>query len=166
MTLTIKLGGNWNSFQLANSAPPLSVTDSAIAPSARMNWATCSRYWGATAMKHFVSIRIRIRKNTLRDKHAYTHRWGSEAPRNVGCKGRLGTRPCHQDGLHVYCTSAIFAFQQECCSVHRPRCNSNICNCCSLRLIQRQRLSHAGACVPLRVIERCCFECVQIQMLP
>ena len=28
--------GNWSSFQLANSAPPLSVTDSAIAPSARM----------------------------------------------------------------------------------------------------------------------------------
>ena len=36
MTLTIKLDRNWNSFQLANSAPPLSVTDSAIAPSARM----------------------------------------------------------------------------------------------------------------------------------
>ena len=36
MTLTIKLDGNWSSLQLANSAPPLSVTDSAIAPSARM----------------------------------------------------------------------------------------------------------------------------------
>ena len=36
MTLTIKLDGNWSSFQLANSAPPLSVTDSTIAPSARM----------------------------------------------------------------------------------------------------------------------------------
>ena len=36
MTLTIELDGNWNSFQLANSAPQLSVTDSAIAPSARM----------------------------------------------------------------------------------------------------------------------------------
>merc|ERR1712197_274260 len=36
MILTIKLDGNWNSFQLANSTPPLSVTDSAIAPSARM----------------------------------------------------------------------------------------------------------------------------------
>ena len=33
MTLTIKLDGNWSSFQLANSAPPLSVTDSAIARS-------------------------------------------------------------------------------------------------------------------------------------
>ena len=41
MTLTIKLDRNWNSFQLANSAPPLSVTDSAIAPSARMR-ETCS----------------------------------------------------------------------------------------------------------------------------
>jgi hypothetical protein len=38
MTLTIKLDRNWSSFQLANSAPPLSVTDSAIAPSARMLW--------------------------------------------------------------------------------------------------------------------------------
>ena len=36
MTLTIKLDGNWSSSQLANSAPPLSVTASAIAPSARM----------------------------------------------------------------------------------------------------------------------------------
>ena len=36
MTLTIKLDRNWSSFQLANSAPPLSATDSAIAPSARM----------------------------------------------------------------------------------------------------------------------------------
>ena len=37
MTLTIKLDGNWNSFQLANNTPPLSVTGSVIAPSARMN---------------------------------------------------------------------------------------------------------------------------------
>ena len=35
------------------------------------------------------------------------------------------------------CTSIIWAFQQECCSMHHPRRNSNICNCCSLRLIQR-----------------------------
>ena len=37
MTLTIKRDGNWSSFQLANSALPLSVTSSAIAPSARMS---------------------------------------------------------------------------------------------------------------------------------
>ena len=36
MTLTIKLDRTWNSFTLANSAPPLSVTDSDNAPSARM----------------------------------------------------------------------------------------------------------------------------------
>ena len=36
MTLTIKLDRNWTSFQLADSVPPLSVTDSAIAPSARI----------------------------------------------------------------------------------------------------------------------------------
>ena len=35
-TLTIQLDRNWNSFQASNSAPPLSVTDSVIAPSARM----------------------------------------------------------------------------------------------------------------------------------
>ena len=33
MTLTIKLDGNWSSFQPANSAPPLSVTDSATGQS-------------------------------------------------------------------------------------------------------------------------------------
>ena len=38
MTLTIKLDGNWISFQLANNTPPLSVTGSVIAPSARMPW--------------------------------------------------------------------------------------------------------------------------------
>ena len=43
MTLTIKLDGNWSSFQLANSAPPLSVTDSAIAPSARMLYQQLAR---------------------------------------------------------------------------------------------------------------------------
>ena len=37
MTLTIKLDGNWNSFQLANNTPPLGVTGSVIAPSARMD---------------------------------------------------------------------------------------------------------------------------------
>ena len=36
MTLTIKLDGNWSSFQLANSTPPQSVIDRAIAPSARI----------------------------------------------------------------------------------------------------------------------------------
>ena len=44
MTLTIKLDGNWSSFQLANSTPPLSVTDSAIAPSARMTLEGCAGY--------------------------------------------------------------------------------------------------------------------------
>ena len=36
ITLTIKDERNLSSFQLANRAPPLSVTDSSIAPSARM----------------------------------------------------------------------------------------------------------------------------------
>ena len=45
MTLTIKLDRNWSSFQLANSAPPLSVTGSAIAPSARMTFLTICKTW-------------------------------------------------------------------------------------------------------------------------
>ena len=36
ITLTIRLDRTWNSFELATSAPPLSVADSAIAPSAGM----------------------------------------------------------------------------------------------------------------------------------
>ena len=46
MTLTIKLDGNWSSFQLANSAPPLCVTDSAIAPSARIQHTDSSGHHG------------------------------------------------------------------------------------------------------------------------
>ena len=44
MTLTIKLDRNWNSFQLANSAPPLSVTDSVIDPSARIIATACYQF--------------------------------------------------------------------------------------------------------------------------
>ena len=43
MTLTIKLDGNWSSFQLANNTPPLSVTGSVIAPSARIEPTTMGR---------------------------------------------------------------------------------------------------------------------------
>ena len=43
MTLTIKLDGNWSSFQLANNTPPLSVTGSVIAPSARIVRAFCGQ---------------------------------------------------------------------------------------------------------------------------
>ena len=52
MTLTIKLDRNWSSFQLANSAPPLSVTDSAIAPSARMHRRAMTSDPGALQLPH------------------------------------------------------------------------------------------------------------------
>ena len=52
MTLTIKLDRNWSSFQLANSAPPLSVTDSAIAPSARMDRLALTLQSGASQVAH------------------------------------------------------------------------------------------------------------------
>jgi hypothetical protein len=63
MTLTIKLDGNWSSFQLANNTPPLSVTGSVIAPSARMqSWRVlmthpkaqqppeCFKVWGCNVL--------------------------------------------------------------------------------------------------------------------
>ena len=43
--------GNWSSFQLANSTPPLSVTGSAIAPSARI-------HLGATSMYNIYKVKI------------------------------------------------------------------------------------------------------------
>ena len=52
MTLTIKLDGNWSSFQLANSAPPLSVTGSAIAPSARIPLADREAQKGQREYRH------------------------------------------------------------------------------------------------------------------
>ncbi len=54
MLLTIKLNRNWNSFQLAISAPPLNVTDSAIAPSARM---VHGSHGAATELKEDCSLR-------------------------------------------------------------------------------------------------------------
>ena len=40
MTLTIRLDGNWKSFQPAISASPINVTDNALAPSARLKTVT------------------------------------------------------------------------------------------------------------------------------
>ena len=55
MTLTIKLDGNWSSFQLANSAPPLSVPNRAFAPSARMGM---SQYQIHVATIFYRSVRL------------------------------------------------------------------------------------------------------------
>ena len=51
MILTIKLDRNWSSFQLANSAPPLSVTGSAIAPSARISHMRRKNYQHCLVLK-------------------------------------------------------------------------------------------------------------------
>ena len=42
MTLTIKLDGNWSSFQLANSAPPLSVTVALLPLPQGCSFSSCS----------------------------------------------------------------------------------------------------------------------------
>ena len=69
MTLTIKLDGNWSSFQLANSAPPLSVTDSAIAPSARME---AARIYNRT-------------KKTTKRRHTQSHEWFGPVRSALSC---------------------------------------------------------------------------------
>ena len=56
MTLTIKLDGNWSSFQLANSTPPQSVIDRAIAPSARMPRSPRARYLAIQARERGARI--------------------------------------------------------------------------------------------------------------
>ena len=67
MTLTIKLDRNWSSFQLANSTPPLSVTGSAIAPSARMlqNRVICLSFTQAK-----FQLAHKKRRNTNTNTHA------------------------------------------------------------------------------------------------
>ena len=42
MTLTIRLDGNWSSFQLANSAPPLSVTVALLPLLQGCSFSSCS----------------------------------------------------------------------------------------------------------------------------
>ena len=57
MTLTAKLDGNWNSFQLANNTPPLGVTGSVIAPSARMPFEETATLLLSTCLKQLPPTR-------------------------------------------------------------------------------------------------------------
>ena len=56
MTLTAKLDGNWNSFQLANNTPPLGVTGSVIAPSARMPSEESKALFPRTCLKQLLPM--------------------------------------------------------------------------------------------------------------
>ncbi len=103
MTLTIKLDGNWSSFQLANSAPPLSVTGSAIAPSARMG--TLSRLCGSPApAPTSQSIEAAIsRFPTSCHGRRYVRRYAGERQRGGGAgptfhlkEARVDARPSAQ----------------------------------------------------------------------
>ena len=90
MTLTIKLDGNWSSFQLANNTPPLSVTGSVIAPSARMLLAdtliipaiaACARQYLIRELEHIGNEPY----DTHTDKgNGYPE--GCAAPGNVQCQ--------------------------------------------------------------------------------
>ena len=88
MTLTAKLDGNWSSFQLANSAPPLSVTGGATAPSARM----LRQVWRSPpsfSLSQWVPFQLvggekkiesRIFTKQRRRQHHACSCWGREAP--------------------------------------------------------------------------------------
>ena len=94
MTLTIKLDRNWSSFQLANSAPPLSVTDSAIAPSARMQHAHAK---GKASHLKMTTVRFRqlFQKNVshlLKANHCTSILHNNEL-RQVDCSAALSWDP-------------------------------------------------------------------------
>ena len=108
MTLTIKLDRNWSSFQLANSAPPLSVTDSAIAPSARMDrfalrLLSCS--WQVAPR----CLETRSRQRDARRSDDATNQ-GSRKTSKVTPKGVLPPTLCHASATRE---SAGASSQQE-----------------------------------------------------
>ena len=73
MTLTIKLDGNWSSFQLANSTPPLSVTDSAIAPSARVHLQATRPKPRSTTQRSRTASYARVLFNAERQRRKEQH---------------------------------------------------------------------------------------------
>jgi len=90
MTLTIKLDGNWSSFQLANSAPPLSVTDSAIAPSARiLTKASCKM------LKYLVVVAGEFIMDGQQSVEQCAPSTSTETQENVTPKGALRLAKCH-----------------------------------------------------------------------
>ena len=65
---------------------------------------------------------------------------------------------------HV-CASVIWACQQVCCFLHHLRRNSNICNCCSLRLIQRHYEHSCFSVSQCHFIKcRCFFNALQLSV--
>ena len=103
MTLTIKLDGNWSSFQLANSAPPLCVTDSAIAPSARMS---CVGLFlahqfilgcGAVSVQRHVSKRAHTHKHAMTQHGRKLMCWLRSS---VGTRRSLKNCESHIDASH------------------------------------------------------------------
>jgi hypothetical protein len=92
MTLTIKLDRNWSSFQLANRAPPLSVTGSSIAPSARIlhidGDVTVTRLRVAGSALTMARPPSCIQGSTLPDwltctSRLLSHGWGSSPRKNL-----------------------------------------------------------------------------------
>ena len=127
MTLTIKLDGNWSSFQLANSAPPLSVTDSALAPSARIaalnpfDVPSLQEIWAGTACKQFdIAPHSKIAGKTA-IKFAY-HRCNSYIL--YCCSLRWMQRQIFK---HFSCFYPLFFLSRDCTTVWKWNKHFNSC---------------------------------------
>ena len=123
MTLTIKLDGNWNSFQLANNTPPPGVTGSVIAPSARM---ACVSLAGrnllqTSTMLPFVSASLRS-GNLLHPEGQAASEQGRKKRRcKTACRSGASAhrRPCHADDVErlvcsVLVCSGLLAYAHRC----------------------------------------------------
>ena len=105
MTLTIKLDGNWNSFQLANSAPPLSVTDSAIAPSARIT-RLCVSVWLRRVTMHCQCVykqgrrEWKLKRGFMSWRNAVAPKVEKLVRRKVGSQGPRKNLGSHIDASH------------------------------------------------------------------
>ena len=85
MTLTNKLDGNWSSFQLANNTPPLSVTGSVIAPSARMPLAPHgSTFKHSTLLKHVFVLWFAAGAASIAEDMCSSAAQVARSPRRIG----------------------------------------------------------------------------------
>ena len=114
MTLTIKLDRNWSSFQLANSAPPLSVTGSAIAPSARMSKfeRTSSTECSCVdrRLRHDQQTCLSLQTHTKTHTHTHTECYRA-VPKRLS--NRTNTQPIQP--IHSSTTKGTSASVGHCC---------------------------------------------------
>ena len=81
-----RIDGNWISFQLANSTPPLSVTDSAFAPSARMHYSLALQDYTSTKyMSVIITFYSPLHAPGRHSKTSYPNRTANAFLRRLPC---------------------------------------------------------------------------------